>query len=132
MSIQAYVKELEALDIELKKVKKRTTDLKKRKSYLESQIAEFLESKNQPGVKFESLYEQTKDGKFKTKAVTIESKSKRIAKKLRERDHDAIEVLRKHGIHHAKEVFRELMEARKGEQVDTKVLKTHELKDKKY
>ena len=119
MSIQSDVKELNDINMEIKRLNYRARQLRQRKKFLEENIAEFLKSKDQPGVKYHNT------------AIILENKEKRGYKKEKDKDVDALEVLRKHGIKYPEEVLGDLLEARKGEKIETSKLKIQKIKKKK-
>tara|TARA_Y100000389_G_C17436188_1_gene505693 strand:- start:352 stop:699 length:348 start_codon:yes stop_codon:yes gene_type:complete len=111
MSIKGYVNELSQIKTEIKRLNDRKKKLQKLAKEVEKKIITFLDSKNQPGVKYQGT------------AVLVESKNKIKTKKTKEREQDSISVLEKYGINNPKEVLGELLQARKGEKVETKKLK---------
>ena len=116
MSIQHNVNELQEINKEIKRLNEKKRTLNKRAKLLEENIIKFLESKEQHGVK------------YKNKAVLLESKKKTRTKKTKERATDSISVLQKYGISNPEKVLKELLDARKGEKVDTKMLSFKDLK----
>lgn len=102
MSIQGYVTELQGLKNELKNLNKKRADTLKKIREVESKISEFLKEKQQPGVKYQGT------------AIILEQKEKPGKKKNKDRDLDAISVLKDCGIEDAENIFKKLMEARKG------------------
>ena len=103
MSIQAYVSELQNLNIELKRIRQTSTDLRKKIKNVESNIMEYLKEKQQPGVKYHDT------------AIIIENKSKRITKPSKDKEYDSLRVLEEYGIRDAKNVLEQILESRKGE-----------------
>ena len=61
--------------------------------------------------------------KYQGKAIIIETKEKREPKKLANREEDAIRVLSSRGIENPAQVYKEMMEARKGELSEKRLLK---------
>lgn len=116
MSIKADVAELETIRMELKLVAEKRKKLKQRELAIQTRIAEYLKSKDQPGVKHQGT------------AIILEEKEKHSHKKAKERDADAIQVLEKHGIQDAEKVLKEIMEARKGEPILKESLKIQKYK----
>lgn len=119
MSIKSYVEELGAIKEELKKMTKARKVLTLRTKELEKNIAVYLKSKDQPGVKHEG------------NAIILEEKENRAPKKTGEKDSDASEILKKYGIQEPLKVLNEILEARKGEKILTeKVTMTKYKKEK--
>lgn len=103
MSIKNDVMELESIQTEKKILGAKLKKLREREKAIQSRIAEFLRSKDQIGVKHQGT------------AVVLEEKEVREKKKNKERDADAIAVLRdKFGIADPEKALAEIMEARKG------------------
>lgn len=116
MSIKAYVTELEAIRVELKVLTEKRKKIKLREKALMDNIAEFLKAHNQPGVKHQGV------------AVILEEKEKHEPKKNKERNEDAMEVLKRYGINDTERVLKEIMEARKGPVILTESLKFKKIK----
>lgn len=116
MSIQGYVVELQRLKIELKNLNTKRRVLLKQVKDIEAKISAFLKEKDQPGVKYQGT------------AIILEQKEKPVKKKNKDRDSDAISVLKNYGIDDAENVFKKLMEARKGALEVKETLKITNLK----
>jgi|TARA_Y100000389_G_scaffold114197_1_gene111388 hypothetical protein len=116
MSIKGDVIELKNINQEIKRLNDRKKTLNKRAKVVEQKIIKFLESKEQPGVKYQGT------------AVLVESKNSTKTKKTKERENDSISVLQKYGISNPEQVLKELLNARKGETVEKKKLKIKDLK----
>lgn len=117
MSIQSDVNELNQIRTEIKRLLGEVKKLRTRSTELESKILDYLTEKSQPGVK------------YKGTAVIVENKEKRAPKKSIDREQDAIDVLRNHGINEADKVLKEILEARKGEPLERKSLKIKKIPD---
>lgn len=115
MSIQSYVNELESIKIELKSLNEKRRKLKTREHELENNIADFLKSKDQVGVKYQGS------------KIILEQKEKRVNKKNKDKDMDAINVLLNYGLNDPQKVLNEILEARKGEKVQTDKLKIQKI-----
>jgi hypothetical protein len=115
MSIKSDVEELNKLGVEIKSLSTQIRFLRQQSAEVEGRILNFLREKEQPGVK------------YKGTAVLIENKQKRAPKKSKDREIDALGVLERHGISNPQEVYDQIMEARKGEEVDTPKIKIKKL-----
>jgi hypothetical protein len=115
MSIQSYVIELERIKTELKFLNEKKRKLKSREQELENNIASFLKSKQQTGVKYQ-------DSK-----IILEKKEKRVNKKNKDKDMDSINILMTYGLNDPQKVLNEILEARKGEKIQTDKLKIQKL-----
>jgi len=102
MSIQGKVDELNAIRQELKELRARGAALRKRAKTVEAEITEYLEAKDQPGLKYKGV------------AIIKETATKHKYKNRKDARLDAIEVLRRYGIHNSERVLDELMQVRKG------------------
>jgi hypothetical protein len=105
MSIKADVRELENICFELKKLTIKRKQLNELKKNVENRIREYLKSKGQPGLKDNG------------KAIILDKKPVREKKKPKERDATSISVLEKFGVENPEKVLKELLDARKGEQI---------------
>jgi hypothetical protein len=102
MSIQAKVDELNSIKKELAYIRKKTEPLRKRTKELEQEICEYLNHKEQNGLKYKNIAiikEQTTVRKRKTKDD-----------KLRE----SVNLLRKYGVSNPERLLTELTETQKG------------------
>jgi hypothetical protein len=117
MSIQSYLNELSSIKSELKSIRTRGTQLRIRAKKIEEYIKEYLESKEQPGLK------------YKGTAIIREIKTKHNNKKIVEQKADCIQVLEKYGINNPEKLLEELHEAKKGQPVEQTKLKFKKYKD---
>lgn len=117
MSIKADVQELESIRVEIKTLTNKKRKLKEKEREVENRITEYLKINQHPGVKHQD------------RAIILEQKEKRANKKILERNLDAINVLRNHGIEpeRAEKILTEVLEARKGEKVAKDILKIKKL-----
>jgi len=118
MSIQNYVNELKEINTEIKRLKGVTTNLKKRSMLIEKNIISYLNEKNIPGVK------------DKDTAIIIENKKKRINVSKKSAEQESIKILESHGIMNAKNVLNEILEARKGNNIEMQKVKVTDIKNK--
>ncbi len=114
--IKSEVDEIKAIDRELKNLRERGAALRKRKVELEASIADFLKSKEQIGVQ---------DGDSN---IILDEKLKVGHKKAKDKDSDALSVLKKYGIRHADDVLKEILEARRGEPTTVTKIKIQRVK----
>jgi hypothetical protein len=105
-AIQNYVTELKEINTEIKRLKNATSELKKRAMQIEKNIISYLNEKNIPGVK------------DKDTAIIIENKKKRIGISKKSAEQESIKILESHGIHDAKNVLQEILNARKGNNIE--------------
>jgi hypothetical protein len=105
MSVKGDVQEIAEIDLELKRLNSRARELRRLRKIATERIVEFLEEQDQPGVKYQGT------------AVVLNNQVRRGVKPAKDREADAIDVLRNHGIDNAREVLEELLEARKGAEV---------------
>lgn len=117
MSIRADVEELKGIRDEIVYLTKKRTALKKRQKNLEKKIADYLEQKGQPGVKFQGT------------AIIVEKKEKTGVKRGKEKDLAAIRELEKNGINNAEEVLKKIKDAMKGEKTIAQSLKFKTIKN---
>lgn len=118
MSITYHVNELQKINTEIKRQSAELSKLRKRHKELEKIIQEFLNEKEQPGVKF---------GDF---AVVLEKKSKFTTKPKKEKEEDSIKILEECGVDYPKEVLEKLERAKKGEEIEQEKIKLKTFKQK--
>lgn len=102
MSIQGKVNELNSIKSELKSLRDRGSILRKRIKEIEEEIKEYLDMKDQPGLK------------YKGTAIIRETVTKRQQKKKQDAITDAMYVLKKYGVNSPERVLKEVMDARRG------------------
>jgi hypothetical protein len=115
-SIVNYVNELKSINTEIKRLVKETTSLRKRAKIIEQNIVEFLDAKDQPGVKFQDT------------AIVVETKSKWAYKGKKDKEEDSLRILEEYGISNPKNVLDELRKAGKGDELQAKKIKITKLK----
>lgn len=111
MSIQSDVNELNNILAEIKRLNKSLASLRKRKTEVETRIADFLNTKDQHGVKYRGM------------AIIAEDTNKVLYKSKKDRKADGIATLQKYGIHNPDSVLDEVIKAMKGEEKSTKKIK---------
>ena len=119
MSIQGKVNELNSIKNELKSLRQRGTVLRTRAKVIEGEIDEYLDAKDQQGLK------------YKGTAIIRETETKRRLKKKSDARADAIYVLERRGLESPEKLFDELMEARRGSPTEQRKLKFKKIKKKK-
>ena len=121
MSIQADINELNQIEEELSRMRKRMSQLRKQKEAVEQRVLQFLESKDQPGVK------------FRGKAILADKRTSRSYKNPKKKTEDGASILRQYGVHNADKVLDEIIEAMKGEKIEKEKLKIKKtIKEMKY
>ena len=115
-TITGSVKELENINIELASLGKKMRDLRHRKEKLEAEIADYLEEKEQPGLKYKNI------------AIVTEEKERRLRKKKHEKLNDGVSYLRDNGISNPEKVLETLLDKMRGDIEMKKVLKIKEIK----
>jgi hypothetical protein len=118
MSITYHVNELQKINIEIKRQSAELSKLRKRHKELENIIQEFLNEKEQPGVKF---------GDF---AVVLEKKSKFTIKPKKEKEEDSLKILEECGVEDPKNVLDRLERAKKGDEIEQAKIKVKNVKKK--
>lgn len=119
MSIVSNINELQSINVAISKNNKENSNLRKRKKIIEQQIAEYLDSKEQPGVKFQDT------------AIIIDKMTKWSYKNKKDKEEDSIKILEEYGVSNAKEALCELLKVRKGDETETKKIKIKKIKTKK-
>jgi hypothetical protein len=111
MDIKGIVEELKSIDGELRRIRLSTKKLRDRKVELEDVISKYCKDRELPGVK------------YKDTAILSESKMKRNYKKKTDKEEDAKNVLRGHGVTDSSRVLEELLEAYRGEKSEVSSLR---------
>ena len=116
MSIVSFINELQSINIAIAKNNKDNALLRKRAKNIEKQITQYLEAKEQPGVKFQD------------KAIIVDKKPKWTYKSKKDTEEDSLKILEDHGISNPKEILQELFYARKGNEIETTKIKIKKIK----
>jgi hypothetical protein len=111
MSIKTYVDELEQIHIEIKRNNTRNKLLRTRAKELESNITDYLTEKGQHGLK------------YKGRAIIIENKERRPAKKKKQKEIDIISLLQQLGVENPQEAYNLLQDTQKGETIEEQKIK---------
>ena len=122
MSISLDLKELESINLELKhindemkRLRTLAKPLRQRADDVNERIISFCNYKDHPGLKYQG------------KAILVETKKLREYKKTSTREYDAIKVLTSRGVENPELVYKEMMEARKGEIIEKSKLRIKDL-----
>ena len=110
-SVQSSIKELESIKSEIKRNNDRNSSLRGRAKVLEKEIASFLKSKDQEGVK------------YKGKKFMIENKVTHKRKGKKQKEEDTIKLLKEAGIYDAESTYNKLINIQKGDQIETTKIK---------
>ena len=116
MSIKSDINELNQINLEIKTLTDRVKNLKKLSKEVEKRIINYLNEKNQPGIKYNGS------------AVIVESKSRVIRKGENAKKQDAIRVLRNNGVSDPEHILNELTEAQKGSKIGLQKIKINKIK----
>jgi len=102
MSIIEDVQELKRLQIEIKRQQTQLRDLRTHKKECEKRIMDYLETNDQPGLKFRDM------------TIIAQNTQRRRRKKKQEKQDAGLMILQKHGIYNSKEALDELLSAMRG------------------
>jgi len=102
MSIVEDVKQLKLLDTEIKRQQNELRKLRNQKKECEKRILDYLETTEQPGLRFRDMTIIAKDSR------------RRRYKKKSEKEEAGQMILKKHGIYNSKEALEELLSAMRG------------------
>ena len=113
MSIQSYITELEAINAEIKRNNDTNRKLRLRATTLEENITGYLDSKNQEGVK------------YKGKRFVLEEKVSHKRRGKKDKEAETLRLLSEFGVSNTRDAYTRLMNAQKGEEIETRKLKIH-------
>lgn len=113
MSIQSYITELEAINAEIKRNNDTNRKLRSRATTLEENITGYLDSKNQEGVK------------YKGKRFVLEEKVSHKRRGKKDKEAETLRLLSELGVSNTRDAYTRLMNAQKGEEIETRKLKIH-------
>jgi hypothetical protein len=116
MSIQSDIREVGRLTAEITRLNKIVKQLRQQKTEAEKRIADFLETKNQPGVKFQG------------KAIYTQKKEVRQYKSQKDKERDCIALLEEKGIENPQEILKEVLDAMKGDKIESVKIKVSTIK----
>ena len=118
MSIQEQIRELKNINIEIKRLTKSESNLRKKAKEIEKNIIDYLNHKEQPGVKFQDT------------AIILENKTKREVKNKKIVEKDLLDILENNGVSNAQDVLKDIINARKGTEISMQKIKIHPIKNK--
>ena len=107
--IKAMISELSSVSDEIKRLNKQRLKLLKRKKVLDQQIIEYLDETEKKGVKYQG--------------TSVVTKGTRGRKKKKEKEQDAIDVLKAYGVINSDKIMKEVLEAMRGEKNQNTVLR---------
>jgi cell division septum initiation protein DivIVA len=115
-SITTSVKELEEINKEMISLRRKIKELKDRKDSIEKDILDYLEKKEEYGLKYKNI------------AIIAEEKEKRLRKKKQDKLNDGVNYLKENGVSNAEHILQNLLDKMKGNISETKILKLKEIK----
>lgn len=115
MSLKGYVDELNQLKTEISRNNAINKKLRERCNNLQQLIKEYLQEKNQSGLKYNG------------QAILVENKEKRANKSKKEKEAAAINFLYSIGVSNAEEAYQQLEDAKKGDSMEETILKFKKL-----
>lgn len=115
-SITAIITELKSINTELKVLRLKLKALNNRKRECEKEILDFLEEKDQPGLKYQGM------------AIVPEEKETFKSKGKKQKEHDVRNLLQSYGIEDPEEAYKELLKTMKGSPKQDIKLKIKDIK----
>lgn len=107
MTIQECINELEAVKLEIKRNSDSTKQLRTRASQLEEEIKDYLDSKQQQGLK------------YKDKRITLESSITRPRKALKKKTEEMVHWFRERGFVDPERACMEIKDLQQGNEIET-------------
>lgn len=114
--IQSDVYELKQINTEIKRLQNVIKELRKRSSSLETSIVNYLNEKDQKGIKYEG------------NALILENKIRRVTKSKQKTEEECVRILSENGVNNPQDVLSQIIESRKGEPIKHNKLKEISLK----
>ncbi len=111
MSLKGCVKELNQLKLEINRNNAVNKKLRIRAKELEQSIKEYLQQKNQNGLKYNG------------QAIIVENKEKRTTKSKKEKYDSTISFLQSIGVSNPEEAYLQLEDLKKGDAIEQTTLK---------
>jgi hypothetical protein len=108
--IKGLISEVSQINDEIKRINTQKKKLQSRKKVIEAEILNYLENNEQTGVKYRGT------------CVVAQAKKKRHRRKKKEKENNVSRLLEKYGLRNNDKIVHELLEAVKGDPVDSKVL----------
>lgn len=118
MSIISLFNELQSIKTAISKNNKDNAVLRKRAKNIENQLTDHVEAKNPDGVKFQDT------------AILIDKKAKWSYKSKKDTEQDSLQILEENGVPNPREVLDELKKARKGQEIESKIIKIKKIKNR--
>jgi len=116
MTIQSDMLELKSINTEIRRLDGIKKDLKGKASAVEKRIINYLQDKNEKGVK-------TKDLSGNNTGFILQTTQKTLTKTVTEKNKSSIEILRSNGVSNPEKVLKELEEGRRGNKIPVPKLK---------
>lgn len=110
MSIKADILELQSIERELTRLTKQRRELTEQRKKVEKRIADFLESKNQSGVKFNNT------------SINVVEKERRRSKATKQKNQEILEILRNNHVRSPESMLEKITQAgKKSPQIERRV-----------
>lgn len=110
-SIQSDLDEMNALDLEIKRLNNSIKEFRKQKKLVETRLINYLKEQDTKGLKYND------------QAIVLETVNSRTKKKKSEKMDSVVDVLRKYGVQIQDHVVKDLIEAQKGKETTNEKLK---------
>lgn len=118
MTIQGLINERESIEAEIKRNNDKNKKLRERSKVVDKQITSYLESKEQEGVK------------YKGKSFVVEKTMSRRRKLKKDKEEETMRLLAGMGVHDTRNAYNKIMDAQKGDEVETTKLRVKNNKKK--
>lgn len=115
-TIQSNVNEIKEINLEIKQLQQKIKTLKKRSDELERDILQYLNEKDQPGVKYQNT------------AIVIENKQKNVLKKKKEANLEQLRFIAEQGISNPENFLKHLNNIKKENTVEMQKIKIQNYK----
>ena len=116
MLIKSQIDELDKIQLEIKRNNTSNKFLKQRAKEIEQSITNYLEEKNEPGLKYNG------------KAIVIENKEKRLQKSKKDKKSDVVTLLENLGVNEPDNVYDKILDVQKKSPVSERKIKLKKLK----
>jgi len=116
MSIQKDMLELKSINTEIRRLDGSRKDLKTKAAKVEKRIIEYLQEKNEKGVK-------TKDATGNNTGFILQTTQKTLNKTVTEKTKSSLDILRGAGVSNPERVLKELEDGRRGNKIPIPKLK---------
>jgi hypothetical protein len=115
-TIQSNVNEIKEINLEIKLLQEKIKNLKKRSTELERDILQYLNEKEQPGVKYQNT------------AIVIENRQKNVMKKKKDANNEMLKFIAEHGISKPEEFLKHLNNIKKENVIEMQKIKIQNYK----